>query len=176
MLVKIVYPAHVPGARPSRPGFRSDLAKDAELLVLRYENAVLRRHPGRVRYEPTDRAWFIALARLIPRRRWPKPAETLHEAEPVRVGREPLTTRSEAFRPADRAQRRLHNTEIKRFHHPVVGDPVLSFETMKTFRRRSCRARTPMGSMASIRGAAPEASMISSNAASGIIAGRPRAV
>ena len=50
--------------------FRGDLAKDAELLVLRHENAVLRRHAGRVRYEPADRAWFTALPRLIPRRRW----------------------------------------------------------------------------------------------------------
>jgi hypothetical protein len=50
--------------------FRGDLAKDAELLVLRHENAVLRRHAGRVRYEPADRAWFAALARLVPRRRW----------------------------------------------------------------------------------------------------------
>src|SRR5712691_9868809 len=49
---------------------RSDLAKDAELLVLRHENAVLRRHVGRVRYDPADRVWLGALARLIPRRRW----------------------------------------------------------------------------------------------------------
>jgi len=50
--------------------FRRDLAKDAELLVLRHENAVLRRHAGRMRYEPADRVWFTALARLIPRARW----------------------------------------------------------------------------------------------------------
>src|SRR6266481_3892191 len=46
--------------------FRGDRAKDAELLVLRHENALLRRHAGRVRYEPADRTWFAALARLIP--------------------------------------------------------------------------------------------------------------
>jgi transposase len=50
--------------------FRCDSAKDAELLVLRHENAVLRRHAGRVRYDPADRVWFAALARLIPRTRW----------------------------------------------------------------------------------------------------------
>jgi hypothetical protein len=50
--------------------FRGDQAKDAELLVLRHENAVLRRHAGRVRYELADRAWFAALARFIPRKRW----------------------------------------------------------------------------------------------------------
>jgi putative transposase len=50
--------------------FRTDLANDAELLVLRHENAVLRRHAGRVRYEPADRVWLAALARLIPRNRW----------------------------------------------------------------------------------------------------------
>src|SRR6266581_84499 len=50
--------------------FHGDRAKNAELLVLRHENAVLRRNAGRVRYEPADRAWFTALTRFIPRRRW----------------------------------------------------------------------------------------------------------
>jgi putative transposase len=50
--------------------FRSDQAQAAELLVLRHENAVLRRHIGHVRYEPIDRVRFAALARLLPRRSW----------------------------------------------------------------------------------------------------------
>jgi transposase len=51
---------------------RRDSAKDAELLVLRHENAVLRRQITRpVRYEPADRFWFAALSSLIPRPRWP---------------------------------------------------------------------------------------------------------
>ncbi|MEV6004957.1 integrase, partial [Streptomyces griseomycini] len=50
---------------------RRQAAKDAELLVLRQENAVLRRQlAGPVRYEPADRLWFAALSSLIPRRRW----------------------------------------------------------------------------------------------------------
>lgn len=50
---------------------RRDAAKDAELLVLRHENAMLRGQlTGPVRYEPADRLWFAALSPLIPRRRW----------------------------------------------------------------------------------------------------------
>jgi putative transposase len=49
---------------------RGDQAIVAEVLVLRHENAVLRRQAGRVRYEPADRAWFAALAWIVSRRRW----------------------------------------------------------------------------------------------------------
>src|SRR5689334_13695006 len=49
---------------------RREVSKDAGLLVLRHENAVLRRQAGRVRYQPADRLWLAALSRLIPRRRW----------------------------------------------------------------------------------------------------------
>jgi putative transposase len=46
---------------------RRDTSKEAELLVLRHENAVLRRQiTGPVRYEPADRFWFAALSSLLP--------------------------------------------------------------------------------------------------------------
>jgi transposase len=52
---------------------RSDVSKDAELLVLRHDNQVLRRHlHGRLRWDHADRLWLTALSRLVGRRRWPE--------------------------------------------------------------------------------------------------------
>jgi putative transposase len=70
VLIKIVYLLTCRVLGVAVLVFRGDRARAAELLVLRHENAVLRRNIGRVRYEPADRVWFAALARLLPRRRW----------------------------------------------------------------------------------------------------------
>jgi hypothetical protein len=49
---------------------RREVPKDAGVLVLRHENAVLRRRIGRVRYQPGGRLWLAALSRLVRRHRW----------------------------------------------------------------------------------------------------------
>jgi putative transposase len=49
---------------------RRDTAKDPEILVLRYQFAVLRRQTARPRLEPADRALLAALSRALPRSRW----------------------------------------------------------------------------------------------------------
>jgi len=62
-------PASSPASQPRCPGVPRGPGKDAELLALRHENTVPRRHVGRVRYEPAGRVRPAALARLLPRTR-----------------------------------------------------------------------------------------------------------
>jgi putative transposase len=49
---------------------RHRVSKDAELLVLRHQNEVLRRQIGRIRYQAGDRLWLAGPSRLVPHRRW----------------------------------------------------------------------------------------------------------
>ncbi|MGO9081014.1 MAG: hypothetical protein ACLQDY_18540 [Streptosporangiaceae bacterium] len=55
MLLKVVYLLMCRVLGLAVLVLRGDRAKDAELPVLRHENAVLRRHVGRVRYERRHR-------------------------------------------------------------------------------------------------------------------------
>jgi hypothetical protein len=49
---------------------RRDRSKDAEILVLRHQLAILQRQITRPRFEPEDRAILTALARVLGRERW----------------------------------------------------------------------------------------------------------
>jgi len=124
---------------------RREASRDAELLVLRHENAVLRRHTGRVRYQPAGRLWPAALSKLIPRRRWREvlavtPATLLawHRRRVTRrwdyasrrpPGRPPtaaairkLVIRIATDNPT-RGHRRAHG-ELVRLGHPIAASTV----------------------------------------------------
>jgi hypothetical protein len=85
---------------------RSDLSKDAELLVLRHENQVLRRQlSGRLRWDHADRLWLAALSRLVSRRRWPEvfpvtPATLLRWHRDLVARKWDYTTRRRPGRPS----------------------------------------------------------------------------
>jgi putative transposase len=51
--------------------FRSEDAKEVEILVLRHQLCVLRRQVKRPNLEPHDRAIIAAASRVLPKRRWP---------------------------------------------------------------------------------------------------------
>src|SRR5512146_1951137 len=85
---------------------RSDLSKDAELLVLRHENQVLRRQlAGRLRWDHAHRVWLTALSRLVSRCRWTEvfpvtPATILRWHRDLVARKWDYTSRSRPGRPS----------------------------------------------------------------------------
>jgi putative transposase len=70
MLLSFLYRVFVAVLTLVAHGRRDHVAREAELLVLRHELAVLRRTTGRPRLRPSDRAYLAALTRLLrPERR-----------------------------------------------------------------------------------------------------------
>ena len=98
---------------------RSSAAKDVEILVLRHENAVLRRSNPKPRLDWADRAVLAALTRSVPRAltahrlltpatllRWHRRLAARHWTYPNRPGRPPADPAIAAL-VEQRAQSRL---------------------------------------------------------------------
>jgi len=87
-------------------------AKDLEIAVLRHQLMVLRRQVARPRYAPTDRMMLAALARLLPRTRWPvfsghaRDAAALHRELVARRWTYPSTGRGRQGLDLPRGQQR----------------------------------------------------------------------
>jgi putative transposase len=102
---------------------RREASKEAELLVLRHENAVLRRQARQVRYEPADRLWLAALSRPTPRYRWREvvavtPATLLAWHRRLAAGKGDDTSRRRPGRPPTAAAIRKLVIRI------ATGDPA----------------------------------------------------
>jgi putative transposase len=125
----------------------SDSALMAEVLVLRHQDAVLRRQIARVRYEPADRACFATLSALIPRARWaqvfPVTPATLLAWHRTLVNHRYAATRRPRGRPRTPTSARalilrMARENPRRGHRRIQGELSLRFEDQQD-RHWGCR-------------------------------------
>lgn len=143
---------------------RSDLSKDAELLVLRHENQVLRRQlSGRLRWDHADRLWLTALSRLVNRRRWPEifpvaPATILRWHRDLVARKWTYTDRRRPGRPSTGISIKTLIVRMAR-ENPAwgIGESRVSWRGsgMRSPRPRCGRSCTPRASIQRLGGAGP---------------------
>ncbi len=110
------------------------VAKDAEILVLRQQLAVLRRQVARPRFTWSDRALVAALARLVPRERW---AAFLVTPETILRWHRALVRRRWTY-PHRRPGRPPFPRDGRADRPPGTGEPALG---LPAHRRRAEEAR-----------------------------------
>lgn len=148
---------------------RSDLPKDAELLVLRHENQVLRRQlSGRPRWDHADRVWLAALSRLVGRRRWAEvfpvtPATILRWHRDLVARKWDCTSRRKPGRPSTRTSvktlvirvarenpawghRRIQG-ELARLGHAVAASTVWEILACRGHRSRAPSGRSDLAAV-----------------------------
>ena len=123
---------------------RREVSKDAELLVLRHQNAVLRRQIGRVRYQRADRLW---LAALIPRQRWAEvfavtPATLLAWHRRLVTRKWDYTSRRRPGRPSTKAAIRKLVIRIAT-DNPTWGHRRVQGELVRLGHSIACGCREP---------------------------------
>jgi putative transposase len=120
-----------PAARLAGPLGRSPASKNAELLVLRHQVAVLRRTHPRPGLDRAGRAGIAALIRLLPRRlrmhrlvtpgtvlRWHRRLVTRKRACPNRAGRPPASAQIAAL--TERLATENHSWGCKPIHGELL--------------------------------------------------------
>ena len=131
---------------------RSDLSKDAELLVLRHKNQVLRRHlSSRLGWDHADRLWLAALSRLVSRRRWPQvfpvaPATILRWHRGLVARKWDYTSRRRPGRPSTGTTVKTHYNghrphQSRRQRPPdIETQPVRDAADLRSIRRKPAAA------------------------------------